>query len=423
MYISRLRLHNIRCFKNLDLTFDLSGKPFSWNIVLGDNASGKSTMLRSIALGLCDESSAAGLLKEFEEGYIRRGEPRGQITIELRESLQNKKIYSIKTVLERVIKDGPERVRQRTTPGPPSKFPWQRIFLCGYGAARGTSGTGDVAGYSNINAVYNMFNYNEGLQNPELAIRRNVRKKKRLYSILSNIMGLKARDPIKLQSRGVTVDGPWGPEMPLRDLADGYKSTFLWVTDLFGWALSHQSKIRDVRDISGIVLIDEIEQHVHAKWQHKLIPILRAQFPKIQFITSTHSPIIASSVGQLKEKDHDKLILLELQNDMTVRARSIKPMRGFWVEEILASEAFLYVTGSDEETEAVLEEASILAGKKRRTASEQQRYKILKATISKVLHPPGRTLIEREINAEHRVILRNEAKRLETRHFKTSQGK
>ena len=37
---------------------------------------------------------------------------------------------------------------------------------------RGTSGTGDIAGYSVINAVYNLFNYSEGLQNPELTIRR-----------------------------------------------------------------------------------------------------------------------------------------------------------------------------------------------------------------------------------------------------------
>ncbi len=85
MYISKVQLRNIRCFVNLELSFDLGGPRPPWTVILGDNATGKTTLLRSIALGLCDESSAAGLMKESDEGYIRRelNEP-ARITIELK---------------------------------------------------------------------------------------------------------------------------------------------------------------------------------------------------------------------------------------------------------------------------------------------------------------------------------------------------
>ena len=43
-----------------------------WTVIVGDNSTGKSVLLRSLALGLCDQTSAAGLLRESDEGYIRR---------------------------------------------------------------------------------------------------------------------------------------------------------------------------------------------------------------------------------------------------------------------------------------------------------------------------------------------------------------
>ena len=72
MYISRVLIENVRCFEKLELEFDLSGNSPPWAMIVGDNATGKTTLLRCIAIGLCDESSAASLLKESEEGYNRR---------------------------------------------------------------------------------------------------------------------------------------------------------------------------------------------------------------------------------------------------------------------------------------------------------------------------------------------------------------
>lgn len=57
---------------------------------------------------------------------------------------------------------------------------------------------------------------------------------------------------------------------------------------------AHNAKIYD---LEGIVLIDEIETHLHVDLQKKILPFLTAFFPKIQFIVTTHSPFVLSSIS------------------------------------------------------------------------------------------------------------------------------
>ena len=59
LYVSRIQLENVRCFDDIELALSEPGDTASWTVILGDNATGKSTLLRAIAMGLCDESSAA----------------------------------------------------------------------------------------------------------------------------------------------------------------------------------------------------------------------------------------------------------------------------------------------------------------------------------------------------------------------------
>ena len=68
MYIKRVKLTNIRCFEKLEIDFD---RPGSSVLLLGDNGDGKSTILKSIAIGLCDEgSAAAGKQSQTEESMF-----------------------------------------------------------------------------------------------------------------------------------------------------------------------------------------------------------------------------------------------------------------------------------------------------------------------------------------------------------------
>lgn len=96
-------------------------------------------------------------------------------------------------------------------------------------------------------------------------------------------------------------------------LSDGYSSVIHIVSDLIlrmdkNWLLRDEiSKY----DIEGIVLIDEIETHLHIELQKKIMPFLTEFFPGIQFIITTHSPYILNSISNAKVYDLEKCIELE----------------------------------------------------------------------------------------------------------------
>lgn len=97
---------------------------------------------------------------------------------------------------------------------------------------------------------------------------------------------------------------------PMRELSDGYKNTLSMVADiayrmavLDPWLLSNV-----LTETPGIVLIDEIDLHLHPRWQQRIIGDLRRIFPKIQFIVSTHAPLVINSV-----KRENLLILTDQQ--------------------------------------------------------------------------------------------------------------
>ena len=372
---------------------------------MGDNAAGKTTLLRSIAIGLCDESSAAGLLKESDTGYIRRGAKQAEITIEFA-TPNHRRRRMIRTKIAQVPgRPALERLSQETHP--PIRFPWHQVFACAYGAGRGTAGTGDIAGYSVINAVYNMFNYSEGLQNPELTIRRlkSEGRQAQVRRVLAEVMDL---DDVSLvrgveTDAGVRVGASWGTDMPLRDLADGYKSTFLWVSDFLGWALDAQPDVQDLSDITGIVIVDELEQHLHPQWQRDVVRSLRTAFPKIQFITSTHSPLVARAVGKPERYARDRLFHLGFTQDQppAVQAEQADMVHGHTIDQILALPLFEWLIDEDPDTEAVLRRASqlLLLGDSR-TPAEDDEYLVLRERLKSILLPEGQTLIERSIVTE-----------------------
>lgn len=64
-------------------------------------------------------------------------------------------------------------------------------------------------------------------------------------------------------------------------------------------------------DIEGIVLIDELETHLHIELQKKIMPFLTEFFPRIQFIVTTHSPYILNSISNAKAYDLERCIEME----------------------------------------------------------------------------------------------------------------
>jgi len=150
------------------------------------------------------------------------------------------------------------------------------------------------------------------------------------------------------------------------------------------------------------VLLDEVEQHLHPKWQRRVVHDLKDLFPRVQFIATTHSPLVASSIGQLvSENSNDKLVHLGLGEGHIVdehifKDDELQSMKGLQVDQILASKVFDYQIDSDREVEKFLAKASELASKgDRRNSAEDREYKKAKSIFKSIMQPEGRSDFER----------------------------
>ena len=98
-----------------------------------------------------------------------------------------------------------------------------------------------------------------------------------------------------------------GRVLPFSDLSDGYRNAITIIGDIAakaGLLNSHLGK-RVLDETDGVVLIDELDLHLHPRWQRRIIEDLRRTFPKIQFICTTHSPFLIQSL-----QSRDELIVL-----------------------------------------------------------------------------------------------------------------
>lgn len=137
------------------------------------------------------------------------------------------------------------------------------------------------------------------IEQPELkAIRHSI---KRMLPEFSN--------PRTIKPAGLMFDWQQGDTVkPLKieQLSDGYRTTLAMVMDIAARMAEANPKMEDPLDTSGVVLIDEVDLHLHPEWQRDFLPRLVNAFPNTQFIVTTHSPFIIQSVdnGKLIDLDH-----------------------------------------------------------------------------------------------------------------------
>jgi len=81
-----------------------------------------------------------------------------------------------------------------------------------------------------------------------------------------------------------------GTELEFEQLSDGYRSILIWVSDLITKLSSTQTDAKSSKDFKGVVIVDEVALHLHPRWSNTIVGKLRAWFPKIQWIFTTHSP-------------------------------------------------------------------------------------------------------------------------------------
>ncbi|MDO6808880.1 AAA family ATPase [Zobellia galactanivorans] len=88
-----------------------------------------------------------------------------------------------------------------------------------------------------------------------------------------------------------------GMNLSFEQLSEGYKSTIIFISDLLSRLQRNQSEVNNIEDLHGIVLVDEIDLHLHPKWQRFLVAKLRLLLPNVQFMFTTHSPTIVQGAS------------------------------------------------------------------------------------------------------------------------------
>lgn len=340
MYISKITLKNIRGFESLE--FDLArspGKYAGWTVFTGDNGSGKSSLLKAIAVALTGKDTARSLQPSFHRWIREDAEPQ-EAAIELmivpekgvdvfsEKGQTAYKSFPAKIVLKNVGKetniDLPEGVGNKKTLA--QRGLWSADthgwFSCGYGPFRRVFGASPEATRLMVGPTterfVTMFQEAASLYEVDQWLRNLSHKKlegKTAESEQLNLLLEILRDdlmPNQITVDRVDSDGLWlkdrnGLLLAWSEMSDGYRAALALLADILRHLISaygvegltekgEDGKIRITR--GGVVLIDEIDAHLHPEWQREIGFWLKRHFPKIQFLVTTHSPIICQAADE-----------------------------------------------------------------------------------------------------------------------------
>jgi len=333
MYLTRFSLQNIRAIEALEWEVPLQSAP-GWHVILGDNGSGKSSVLRAIALGLVGPDQAMALRQDWAR-WLREGNS-GSIELtlvpdskldklfgkkpraRLRELKVNMVLHHVRPMawlhpLSRGISGNPDEALWGGAPG------W---FCASYGPFRRFTG-GDEK-YEKLFATAPQLARHLSVFDESVALTEGLRWLQQLqFKKLEGDPEGELLEPLlefinqpnflphharleKISSREVIfVDGN-GSRVPVEELSDGYRSilsmTFELIRQLaatYGPKRLFHPKDPTKVDVPGVVLIDEVDAHLHPTWQRRVGLWFREHFPKMQFIVTTHSPLVcqAADVG------------------------------------------------------------------------------------------------------------------------------
>ena len=184
----------------------------------------------------------------------------------------------------------------------------------------------------------------------------------------------------------MTPDG----KMPLNVLSQGTQSIIQWLGLLLIGYAEYYNFPKNLEKKRGVVIIDEIDAHMHPSWQRRILPALSRNFPKLQIFCSSHSPFILSGLkaGQaqlLRRNDKGKAYVTRNETDII----------GWSTDEILRN--FLDVTNTtDLQTSENIERLQKLRGKKTLTPKEKKELENLRDKVNRdLLAGPTAGKIER----------------------------
>ncbi|MCX4242180.1 AAA family ATPase [Paraliomyxa miuraensis] len=346
MHLRSVSIRNIRSIAELtwDVEQHVTGDDLSgWHVILGDNGSGKSSVLRAIALALNGPDQAPALLQDWGT-WLRKGCTEGSIGLHL------KRHASIDWYLSEQSVPTPEdvdaeirliRLPKREVHGEmvtnevvelssddgPREHVWSGLkgwFSSSYGPFRRFGGGDEylerlfdthprlarhLTVFSESVALSRATDWLYDLKFKALEAEKGGHADGgaagRLLQRLFELMNESGLLPHQTRITDVTsddvlfVDGD-GNDIPVDDLGDGYRSILSLSFELlrnlvaaFGGDRIFDAEGKVV--VPGVVLIDEIDAHLHPQWQRRVGQWFLERFPRMQFIVTTHSPLVCQA--------------------------------------------------------------------------------------------------------------------------------
>ena len=180
-----------------------------------------------------------------------------------------------------------------------------------------------------------------------------------------------------------TPDG-W---VPLRRLGFGYQSQIAWLVDFASRMFERYPDSPDPLAEPAVVLVDELDLHMHPRWQRQIIGYLTDRCPNTQFIVTAHSPLVVQAAAGAN------IVLLRRQGDHVVIDNNPEVLENWRVDQILTSELFGLESARPPQIEAPLNERRDLLAKPKLTSRDRARLAELEAQIGDL--PAGESAEDR----------------------------
>lgn len=432
-YFLSLSLENVRSFgEKQTISFATKeGRPAQWTIILGDNGVGKTTVLKALAgMTRGDTKDENGALHMWK--YIDKIWNPARYQDDTWASIMAENTISLLLSDNKKVSDGLRfsvQIRPKTNGGVSSNYRQTRreltvasllepssekldksIICYGYGAGRTTGISTLSESPELIDTCASLFDDRADLLNPEE------------WFLFADYRMAKDQDPLTTQNfnlikaallkvmeegevtdleviapsllgrgsprQGVRFKTPYG-WVRLRDMSLGYQTLVVWLTDFADKLFVRYPNSKNPLEEPAIVLIDEIDLHLHPSWQRKLLKSLSGIFKNTQFIATAHSPLVVQAAGDVQAN----VVLLKREGDQTIVVQDLPDVRRWRIEQILSSELFDDTPTLSPQTEADLTRRNKLLLKKRLTAAEKA--ELVRLTAELTGQPIGTTRPER----------------------------
>lgn len=406
MHIRKIELENIKSLASFTWELGADEPCAGWHVFLGDNGVGKSTLLRAVAMALIGYQDVP---RQYTIGMIREGEGAGlvQLVLAMNPDWDNGKWGALALTALQFNR------QPNSGLGGSSNFHVEDgCFSASFGPQRRFSGTnidaerrfanmprvarhisvfGEEIAFAESLAWLKSLHYQQlderskGIADPPsgrflAALQAFINQS----GFLPNLAQLTEISP-----SGVFFRDGQGVKIEINDLSDGFRSVLSFTLELirqlglaFGMERVFDGACNTVLP-EGVVLVDEIDAHLHPKWQRAIGPWLTAHFPNIQFLVTTHSPLVCQgalhgSVTRLPQPGTD-------EPGGRLTGLALDRLLYGDILEALSSGAFGAEVGRSQAAQALLLELAKLNQRARRVAldsASQQRRAQLQAIFA-----------------------------------------